>query len=91
MESIVTATYCKQQLKENLYRKSRFSKAKKFKDAYNVTLDDCDTQFVLRNYGGKCVVWSPERNNNESFRKFYSNRYETIKDFLNAVISDIDL
>lgn len=91
MNNPITATYCKNLLKKNLYRKSRFTRATQFKDAYFVTLSDCPTLFMLRNYGGKCVVWSAEKNNEESFGKFYSDRYENIKDFINAVISDIDL
>lgn len=88
---MIDATFCKNELKKNLYRKSKFSRTKKFRDAYFVTLVGCTTKFMLRNYGGKCVVWSPESNNKESFSKFYSNKYETITDFLNAIISDIDL
>ena len=91
MKNQNTATYCKNVLKRNLYRKSRFTRLKQYRDAYIVKLGDCNTIFLLRNYGGKRIMWSPESNNDESFSKFYSDKFENIKDFLNAVIRDIDL
>lgn len=87
----VDATFCKNELKKNLYRKAKFTRARSFRDAYYVLIEDYSTRFLLRNYGDKCVVWQPKYDNDSSFRTFYSNRYENITDFLNAIISDIDL